>query len=167
MPFVKDPLSLLIETSKTDLPNTKMIVKESTAMSGYNGIAEVSESVVYDPSMVTVVKIGNEFFTEMNFLYPYMKSNGITSVVEALNNVAEANNLNSGDVGLLFESEDKIECDLKEAKTPKKKDNVIDKVGKAVNLKDKLKDKGINVKKKKSDKKKVCPKCKKDPCECE
>lgn len=172
MPFVKDPLSLLIETSKTDLINTSRIVKESTALSGYAGIGSVSEAVVYDPSMVTVVRIDNEYFTEMNFLYPYMRSNGISSIAEALYHVAEANNLPRGAVGLLIESDEQIECNLKEAKSNKKKNAVVDKIDKAVELKDKLKDKGIEVKKKlplKDDNKKnkkVCPKCKKDPCKC-
>ena len=168
MPFIKDPISLLIESSELDIKSdTKSVVRESAVRSSYANIESVSESVVYTPEMVTVVNIGNESYTEMNLLHPYMKTNEITSIAEALNNVAAANGLSEGAIGLLIESDDNVnECIDKalESGKPKKKDGILNKISKAVDLSDKLKKSGIKVKKKKS---KKCPKCKKENCECE
>lgn len=154
MPFVKDPLSLLIEASDIDLKrNTKVAVRESTVRSSYENIEEAAEPVYYGPDVVPVIKIGNEFFTEMNFLHPYMKSEGITSIAEALNNVSETNGLGKGSVGLLIESDGCVsDCINKaiESCNPKKENSILNKVDKAVGVAKALKDKGINVKKKKS-----------------
>lgn len=158
MPFVKDSLSLLIEAGAVDINNdTKSVVRESTIRKGYNQIESVSEEFIYGPEMVPVVSINNELFTEMNFLKPYMDTNGIRSISEALNNVAEANGLSECSVGLLIESDGGVdECISKalESGSPKKKENVFDKIGKAIDITDTLKKKGIKVKKKASAKKK-------------
>lgn len=167
MPFVKDSLSLLIEASASDLNySTNRVMKESTIRSGYESIEEAAEKVIYGPEIVPVVQVGNEFFTEMNFLHPFMKTNRINSIAEALSIVAEANGLKAGDVGLLIESEKGVdECIGKalESGGTKKKDVVLEKIGKAVDLTGNLKKKGIKVKKKKAD---VCPECGKVNCEC-
>ena len=155
MPFVKDPISLLLECSEADLlRDTKSAIKESTIVSNYNKIEELSESVVYTPEMVTIVKIGNEYYTEMNFLQPYMKSNGIKSIAEALNDVAISNNLAPKSVGLLIESKGSVTDKIKDAinsKNTKKKNAALDKTKKAEELVDKLKDDGFNVKTKKDE----------------
>ena len=167
MPFVKDPLSLLIEASDIDIKrNTKSAVRESAVRSSYDHIEEAAAPVYYGPQIVPVVEINGEYFTEMNFLHPYMKSAKIKSIAEALNNVALANGLSEGGVGLLIESGDNVtECINKaiESANPKKEKSVLDKIDKAVGISDKLKGKGINVKKKKKGK---CPKCGKLKCEC-
>lgn len=167
MPFVKDSLSLLIEASASDLNySTSRVMKESTVRSNYASIEEAAETVVYAPEIVPVVQVGNEFFTEMNFLHPFMKTNRIDSIAEALNIVAKANGLEEGAVGLLIESDKSVdECIGKalESGGAKKKDGVLDKIGKAVDLSGKLKKKGIKVKRKKPN---VCPECGKVNCEC-
>lgn len=158
MPFVRNSFDLLIEACENDLKkNTGRVVRESTVRSSYNSIEEAAEEVFYGPEIVPVVKVGNEFFTEMNFLHPYMKSEGITSITEALNNVAIANGLGEGGVGLLIESSKYVSDCISEAiksNNPKKEDSVIKKIDKAVGISDALKKKGINVKKKKDDKSK-------------
>lgn len=74
MPFVKDSLSLLIEASEADLRrNTRRAISESVVRSGYDRIEEAAEPVYYGPEIVPVVNIQGEYFTEMNFLHPYMK----------------------------------------------------------------------------------------------
>lgn len=155
MPFVKDPISLLLECSEADLlRDTKSAIKESTIVSNYNKIEELSESVVYTPEMVTIVKIGNEYYTEMNFLQPYMKSNGIKSIAEALNDVAISNNLAPKSVGLLIESKESVTDKIKDAinsKNTKKKNAALDKTKKAEELVDKLKGDGFKVKTKKDE----------------
>lgn len=155
MPFVKDPISLLLECSEADLlRDTKSAIKESTIVSSYNKIEELSESVVYTPEMVTIVKIGNEYYTEMNFLQPYMKSNGIKSIAEALNDVAVSNNLAPKSVGLLIESKESVTDKIKDAiksNNTKKKNAALDKTKKAEELVDKLKGDGFKVKTKKDE----------------
>lgn len=167
MPFVKDSLSLLIETAGSDLTtNTKAAMNESVIRSSYNHIAEASEPVLYGPEVVPVVKAGGEYFTEMNFLQPFMKSSRIKSISEALNAVAEANGLEPGAVGILIESDEGVtECIEKaiESANPKKKKAALDKMGKATDIVDKLKAKGVNVKKKIGIK---CKECGKVNCEC-
>lgn len=168
MPFVKDAMTLLIESADVDLKtDTKYVVKESKVRSGYSSISEASESIIYGPEVVPVVSLDGGYYTEMNFLYPFMSTNGIKSIAEALNYVAEANGLSKDSVGLLIESEGDVnECINKaiESGSQKKKDNIISKIGKAIDLSDKLKGKGIKVKKKKTEKK--CPKCGKSESAC-
>lgn len=171
MPFVKNAMDLLIESAEIDLKtNTKSVVKESTVRSGYSSISEASKTIIYGPEVVPVIQVDDGYYTEMNFLYPFMSSNGIKSIVEALNYVAEANNLSKGDVGLLIESEGDVnECINKalESGNSKKKDNILTKISKTIDLSNKLKGNGIKVKKKKSEYK--CPKCNKaeSACTCE
>ena len=168
MPFVKNALDILVEAASTDLQsNQHQIIKESSIMSGYKSIPEASHPIINGPEVVPIVDVDGGYYTEMNFLYPYMKSAKISSIAEALNNVAAANNLSECSVGLLIESGDNVtECINKaiESADPKKEKSVLGKVSKAINISDKLKSKGIDVKKKKPAK---CPKCGKTKCKCE
>ena len=81
-----------------------------------------------------------------------MTSNGITSVAEALNNVAQVNGLQEKAVGLLIESDDQVKSMINKAakKGSKAKERALDKVKKATKLPEKLKKEGFSVKKKKS-----------------
>lgn len=169
MPFVKDSLSLLIEASSNDLlTNTSEAITEGAVRAGY---ASIEEAVVvpYDPQVVPVINIEGHYYTEMNFLHPYMKSNGIKSIAEALNNVATANGLPEKAVGLLIESETSVDDSITQAiesGNQKKKDSVFSKVDKAVGISKKLKKAGFDVKKKKSAKEGCCSKegCSKEGC---
>ena len=155
--FIKDPYSLLVEAAENDLSvNTSMALTESQVNSIMESFDEVSEDVVYTAEMVSVIKVGDDYLTEMNALYPYMKSNGITSVAEALNNVAAVNGLQEKAVGLLIESDERTSEMLDEAckKGSKAKEKALDKIKKATKIPAKLKKEGFPVKKKKADKKK-------------
>ena len=155
--FIKDPYSLLAEAAENDLSvNTSMALTESQVNSIIESFDEVSEDVVYTAEMVSVIKVGDDYLTEMNALYPYMKSNGITSVAEALNNVAAVNGLQEKAVGLLIESDERTSEMLAEAckKGSKAKEKALDKIKKATKIPAKLKKEGFPVKKKKADKNK-------------
>ena len=159
--FIKDPYSLLVEAAENDLSvNTSMALTESQVNSIMESFDEVSEDVVYTAEMVSVIKVGDDYLTEMNALYPYMKSNGITSVAEALNNVAAVNGLQEKAVGLLIESDERTSEMLAEAckKGSKAKEKALDKIKKATKIPAKLKKEGFPVKKKKSAKKEGCAK---------
>lgn len=168
MPFVKDSLSLLIECAESDLKtDTKSIIRESSIRSGYESIPKASQAIRYDANIIPVISLDGGYYTEMNFLYPFMQSNGIKSISEALDLVAEANKLPKNAVGLLIESCDNVNGCIDEAlkKGGKAKDSVFNKISKALDLKDKLKAKGKSVKTKKEcgD---VCSECGKPINEC-
>lgn len=168
MPFVKDSLSLLIECAESDLKtNTKSIIRESSIRSGYESIPKASQFIRYDANIVPVISLDGEYYTEMNFLYPFMQSNGIKSISEALDLVAEANELPKNAVGLLIESCDSVNGCIDEAikKGGKNKDSVFTKIGKALDLKDKLKAKGKKIKTKKECNE-TCSNCGKPVSEC-
>lgn len=159
--FFSDNVSLLAECAANDLSaNTEMAVSESQVISAYSTIEEASEEISYGPEMVPVIKVGNDFLTEMQFLAPYIQNNGITSVAEALDNIAEANNLPEKSVGLLVESQGCV-CDMIDqaiAKSTGAGKKMVEKVKKGESLIEKLKNKGYKVKKKKSVKESKCGK---------
>ena len=151
--FIKDPYSLLAEAASMDLSvNTSVALTESQVNTIMESFDEVSEDVVYTAEMVSVVQVGGDYLVEMNALYPYMQSNKITSVAEALNNVAKVNGLQEKSVGLLIESDDKTKSLIEAAnkKCGKAKEKALDKIKKATKIPAKLKKEGFPVKKKKS-----------------
>ena len=164
MPFINDPYSLLLEASKQDLNrNTVNALTEGAIKTRLNSFEESANEVVITAEMVSVLKVNDQYVTEMNFLHPYMKSNGIKSVEEALDNVAFVNGLQEHSVGLLIESDDYIDAMLEKAcKTASKKkdasikDKALNKIKKATDLPEKLKKDGFPVIKKKSAKKEGC-----------
>ena len=150
--FIRDTYGLLAEAAAMDLEaNTSAALTESQINNVMESIEEVSEDIVYTAEMVSVIKVGDDYLTEMNALYPYMTSNGITSVAEALNNVAQVNGLQEKAVGLLIESDDQVKSMINKAakKGSKAKERALDKVKKATKLPEKLKKEGFPVKKKK------------------
>lgn len=151
--FIKDPYSLLAEAASMDLSaNTSVALTESQVNTIMESFDEVNEDVVYTAEMVSVVQVGGDYLVEMNALYPYMQSNNITSVAEALNNVAKVNGLQEKSVGLLIESDDKTKSLIEAAnkKGGKAKEKALDKIKKATKIPAKLKKEGFPVKKKKS-----------------
>ena len=151
MPYIKDSFSILAECAAIDLPDTKRVVRESEVRSGYNTIEEASGNYAVTASMVPVVQIGEEYYTEAQLLAPFMRDAEIKSMGDALDAVAEANNLPAKAVGLLIESEDAVSSMIEKAckkESSKIKDAVMDKVNKATDLANDLKEKGFNVKRK-------------------
>ena len=158
--FIKDPYSLLAEAAELDLSiNTAAALTESQVNTIMESFDEVDEDVVYTAEMVSVIKVGDDYLTEMNTLYPYMKSNNITSVAEALNNVAAVNGLQEKAVGLLIESDDRTAEMIQEAckKGGKAKEKALDKIKKA----------GFPVKKKKGKESAKDEACAKEGCKSE
>lgn len=152
--FIKDPITLLAECAVSDLDSsTELAVEESTILKKYNSIEEASREIKYDASIVPVVSIDGGYFTEMNWLSPYMSSNGIKSITEALDNVAMANNLPVHAVGVLIESSDSVAGIISRAITGAKRSKALGKVSKSESLAEKLKKAGFPIKRKKSNKK--------------
>lgn len=154
MPFIKDPYALFVEAASSDLEaNTEGAIMESTIRKRLNSIEEVAEDLVITAEMVTVIHTGNDFLVEMNNLAPYMKTNEIKSVAEALDNIAWVNNLPPKSVGLLTESDGYIQAMLEKAgKSKASKNKILEKISKATDISEKLKKDGYKVKKKKTKK---------------
>ena len=168
--FIKDPYSLLAEAASMDLSvNTSVALTESQVNTIMESFDEVDEDVVYTAEMVSVVKVGGDYLVEMNALYPYMQSNNITSVAEALNNVAAVNGLQEKAVGLLIESDDRTAEMIQEAckKGSKAKEKALDKIKKATKIPAKLKKEGFPVKKKKGKESAKDEACAKEGCKSE
>ena len=168
--FIKDPYSLLAEAASMDLSvNTSVALTESQVNTIMESFDEVNEDVVYTAEMVSVVQVGGDYLVEMNALYPYMKSNNITSVAEALNNVAAVNGLQEKAVGLLIESDDRTAEMIQEAckKGGKAKEKALDKIKKATKIPAKLKKEGFPVKKKKGKESAKDEACAKEGCKSE
>ena len=167
MPFVKDSLSLLIEAANNDLnANTRETINESAIRASYSHIEEAEYEFTYGAEMVPVIKMNDKYYTEMNFLHPFMKSNNIKTITEALDEVARANRLPVKSVGLLIEAENTVDANIAkaiESGNCKKKESALAKVSKAIGIADKLKKNGYDVKKKKPTK---CPECGQINCSC-
>ena len=155
MPYIKEPLSLLAECAMTDMrTDTESLYTESQIKTAYNSVDEiVNEDFKWGADTVPVMTFKDgTMLTEMNYLAPYMRDNEITSVEEALNDVATANRLQPKQVGLLVESQECVDSMIDQAiaKGGKQKTKTFDKLFKGQSLIDKLKKKGYPVKKKKS-----------------
>ena len=105
MAFIKNPIRILAECAEAEAANnTEYALKEASVLERYKNFAESAEEVKITANMVPAVKIGDKYYTEMNLLLPFMRDNGIKSVARALDEIAEANELDKFGVGLLMES---------------------------------------------------------------
>lgn len=151
MPYIKDSFSILAECAAIDLPDTRRVVRESEVRNEYENIEEASINYAATAEMVPVVQIENAYYTEAQFMAPFMRDAEIRSMVEALDIIAEANNLPKKSVGLLIESNCAVSEMIEKAcqkESTKAKDVVMNKIGKATDLAKNLKSKGYPVKRK-------------------
>lgn len=151
MPYIKDTYNILAECANTDFPNTERAIMESEVESKYSKIEEASTDYSVSAEMVPVSVIDGKYYTEAYFLAPFMRDAKISSMVEALDYVAEANGLKKTSVGLLVESDDFVKKMInKEKDNAAKLKATIKKVDKSNDLVNHLKSKGYPVLKKKS-----------------
>lgn len=155
---IDNPFNLLLEAAASDISaNTEGNITESAILKRINSIEECSRHIVIGAEAVPVFNVDECYLVEMNSIAGYMKSTGIKSIMEALDNICEANNLEPYSVGLLVESDDEIRSMLEKANAKCKKDGnkkaknaMLDKIKKSTDITDKLKKNGYPVKKKKS-----------------
>ena len=148
MPYIKDSFSILAECAAIDLPDTKRVVRESEVRVGYESIAEASSDYRFTAEMVPVVELNGKYYTEAQCLAPFMRDAGIKSMMEALDAVAESNQLEPKAIGLLIESSCKVNEMIERAcqkESGKAKDAVIEKIDKAAGLANTLKENGYPV----------------------
>lgn len=151
---IDNPFNLLLEAAQGDIgADTESTLKENEIVARFDSIEECTHKICIDPAAVPVFQDNNNYVVEMNAIAGYMKSNDIKNIEEALDNVAIANDLGLGSVGLLVESNDEVAAMLEKANTKgsKAKSQVLDKIKKSTDVVDKLKKKGYPVLKKKSE----------------
>lgn len=155
---IDNPFNLLLEAAQSDIMNdTEGSLTESAILKRMDSIEECSRTIVISPEAVPVFNVDECYLVEMNAIAGYMKSTGIKSIMEALDNICEANELEPYSVGLLVESDSEIQSMLEKANAKCKKDGnkkaknaMLDKIKKSTDITDKLKKNGYPVKKKKS-----------------
>jgi len=171
---IKTNIQLLSEAAaidnelKTDANYTLDTVKEA-----YKVIPEVPEAIVTEAADVVVTQLSNgDYYCEMVNLAPFMIDAGINNIAEALDLVASAYNLPEKSVGLVIESQERIDSMLEaarkssqEKKNPKIMKKAADKVNKNNAVAAKLMKQGYKVAKKNASSK-VCPKCGKVSTKC-
>ena len=101
--------SLLEECMATDMGEcTENELSKHNILDTYKDITvEVPEDVVYSAEAIPVLKIDDNFVVESHFLAPFMISNSITSIKEALDALTDANELDTK-VGLLVDPVDVV-----------------------------------------------------------
>ena len=172
---IKSNLQILSEAAAVDLKNsTAGVLKADAVKEAYAQIEECIEPTVTEAADVVVTQTGdNRFYTEMTALAPFMMDAGIKSIGKALDMVAEANNLEPKEVGLIVDSQAYVESTIDNAIAKAKAtgnykilENAVAKVHKNNQIVAKLLSEGYKVAKKNSESK-VCPKCGKAACKCE
>ena len=173
----KSNISLLAEAAAHEAANNvQQNYDIDTIIEAYNTIPESDEAVVTEASDVLVTRtLNNDYYVELANLAPFMKDSGITDIKDAMQLVAEANDIYLSDLTLCIESQDEVNSFLEAAKKKSKETGDSKYVKSAMKKVDKnnkaaasLMKHGVKVAKKRSSSK-VCPKCGKvaSKCKCE
>ena len=173
---IKSNMQLVAEAAAMDIKiNTANSNKKDTVLEAYTAIPTIKEPAVTEAADVIINQTSDGYYVEMVNLAPFMFDSGIKSIGTALDIVAEANNLNEKEVGLVVESQVNVNNNIANAEARAKKtgnykvlENAVNKVNKNNLIIKRLLDEGYKVVKK-SDDSKVCPKCGKvaGKCKCE
>ena len=172
---IKSNLQYLSEAAAIDMKNdTKTSIRLETVSEAYKAIPEAPEAMVTEASDVIVTAVSEDkYYVEMVNLAPFMLDSNITSIAKALDMVAEANGFPAKSVGLVVESQSKVDKMLSSAREKSIQthnarilENAVAKVNKNNAIIKKLLSEGYRVAKK-SDKAEVCPDCGKAKCKCE
>lgn len=105
------------------------------------------ETVAYNARMVPVFQLESAYFVEMDTLAKYMNSFEITDVAEAMENIAEANEIDVDDMALVIESEEYMNSIIESAITQSKNGDksLLESCELAVKLINMLESEGITV----------------------
>ena len=105
------------------------------------------EAVAYNSHMVPVFQNESSYFVEMDNVFKYMKSFEITDIKEAMENIAEANDISIGDMSLVIESRDYMDSVIENAIEQSKAGDktLLENCELSVKLINMLKSEGINV----------------------
>lgn len=106
-----------------------------------------SELVAYNCNMVPVFKNESAYFVEMDNVFKYMKSFEINDIKEAVENIAECNDINIKDLSLVIETKEYMNSVLENAITQSKAGDktLLEDCEVAIKLIDMIRSEGINV----------------------
>lgn len=108
--FSKSCIDIIKEASASEDYNATNIISDELKTSFIECVNDMpiidKKVVLYNRNMVPVFKNESSYFIEMDNVFKYMKSFEITDIKEAMENIAEVNNINIEDMSLVIESED-------------------------------------------------------------
>lgn len=108
--FSKSCIDIIKEASVSEDYNVSDLISDELKTSFVECIDSMpiidKKVVSYNCSMVPVFKNESSYFVEMDNIFKYMKSFEITDIKEAMENIAETNDINIENMSLVIESED-------------------------------------------------------------
>ena len=163
--FNKNAFEIISEASKCDSFNTNSIFTDDVTTEFedlFVNLAEVDEDeIIYPLDSIPVLQCASckeaAYFVEMDILGKFMSSNGVEDIAEAMQMIADHNEISLDEMAVLVESEDVALELLEEAKKSKKKigdHKKLTDISNTTNILKLVKTKGIKVAKKKSKKRK-------------
>lgn len=144
------PLEIMAEAAKAETFETDNVITNaisSELKSAFGKIDTCPIDINFFKEMVNVIEDEGEYYVEMSDVSKYMVSQQVKTVKEALNDIAECNNIDVAKMTVVVESEEYFNAFLEAAKKDKKKEKELNGVAKL--LKKMKKDKIKVVKKKK------------------
>lgn len=160
--FRKTALQLMMESCKSECGATKTEIEVDEDFDELEdeveSCKEYAGDIEYAADYVPVLALESDgipmYAVELDTLNKYMESAEIDDIREALENVAECNNLSMGDMYLMIEDGDTISEAIQEAKSSKKISSKKIKSSAGLEFFKDLKNKKVKVIKKKSKSKK-------------
>lgn len=117
--FAKSCMDIIKEASIAEDFNVTDIISDELRTSFNECIKDMpivaKEAVAYNCHMVPVIQTESEYLVEMDNIFKYMKSFDITDITEAMENIAEANEIDIDDMALVIESEEYMESVIESA----------------------------------------------------
>lgn len=152
--ITKTPLEILKEAASMETFTVTDMLRDQIKAEFKDTYAEidtVEEAIEYRPEMIPVFESADKsaYYVEMDNVIKYMKSANIKNIKEALENIAEGNELKPESMAILIESDDWALSVLEEAEESEDKAE-LEKIQESIQLIKKLKDSGINLAKKQS-----------------
>lgn len=156
MALIKPAFQILSESAEVDInKSTTLAIKENTINKVFASVEESGEEMIVSAAMVPVVENAGDHLADLQYVSAFMELASVKSIAEALDLIAEANNLPEKSVGLHLDYEgyiSTIQEAASKAKDKNAKEKILDKASKVADVVDNLKKKGYKVKKKKKDK---------------
>lgn len=122
--FAKSCMDIIKEASASEEFNVSDIVSDEIKTSFSQCVCDMpiiaKEAVAYNCNMVPVFQNESAYFVEMDNVFKYMRSFEITDIKEAMENIAEANDISIRDMSLVIESEEYMNSVIESAITQSK-----------------------------------------------
>ena len=149
--LTKSTIDIIKEASLTEEFQTSDLVSDELKTNFNECVNNIpiiaKETVAYNSKMVPVFKQESSYFVEMDTVVKYMNSFEITDIKEAMENIADANDIEIEEMSLVIESEEYmnsvIESAIEQSKAGDK--SLLESCELAVKLINMLESEGIKV----------------------